>query len=176
MSKDLPPSRTADQFVVRLPDGMRDRIAQAAKANNRSMNAEIVARLRTSFEPSPALTARESPRLGSGWPSDLAEGGATRAEMSASAAVWMQIRALERKRSLLEAQVALHREAIEKAHQAYRDADPAQADLKARLWDAVAAAEQPVEAAHAELRALGTRLNDLYDAVGGAAPGSPAGW
>lgn len=45
MSKDLPPSRTADQFVVRFPDGMRDQIAALAKANNRSMNAEIVARL-----------------------------------------------------------------------------------------------------------------------------------
>lgn len=44
-----PPSRTADQFVVRFPDGMRDRIADAAKANNRSMNAEIVARLEESF-------------------------------------------------------------------------------------------------------------------------------
>lgn len=45
-----PPSRTADQFVVRFPDGMRDRIAEEAKKNNRSMNAEIVARLERSFE------------------------------------------------------------------------------------------------------------------------------
>lgn len=45
------PSRTADQFVVRLPDGMRDRIAEAAKDNARSMNAEIVARLDASFDP-----------------------------------------------------------------------------------------------------------------------------
>lgn len=45
MSKDLPPSRTADQFVVRFPEGMRDRIADEAKANGRSMNAEIIARL-----------------------------------------------------------------------------------------------------------------------------------
>lgn len=51
MSKpDQPPSRTADQFVVRLPDGMRDRIAQEAKSNNRSMNAEIVARLEESLD------------------------------------------------------------------------------------------------------------------------------
>ncbi len=50
MSKTLPPSRTAPQFVVRFPnEGMRDRIAEAAKANNRSMNAEIVARLERSF-------------------------------------------------------------------------------------------------------------------------------
>lgn len=50
MSKPLPPSRTAPQFVVRFPDeSMRDRIAEAAKANNRSMNAEIVARLEQSF-------------------------------------------------------------------------------------------------------------------------------
>jgi len=53
MSKDLPPSRSAEQFVVRLPDGMRDRISDAAKAAGRSMNAEIVARLQSSFE-SPA--------------------------------------------------------------------------------------------------------------------------
>lgn len=39
------PSETADRFQVRLPDGMRDRIKAAADANNRSMNAEIVARL-----------------------------------------------------------------------------------------------------------------------------------
>lgn len=44
-----PPSRTADQFVVRFPEGMRDRIAEAARENNRSMNAEIVARLERSF-------------------------------------------------------------------------------------------------------------------------------
>lgn len=49
MSKDLPPSRTAEQFVVRFPEGMRDRIKEAAEANNRSMNAEIVARLDASF-------------------------------------------------------------------------------------------------------------------------------
>ncbi len=34
-----------EQFMLRLPDGMRDRIKAAAEANNRSMNAEIVARL-----------------------------------------------------------------------------------------------------------------------------------
>lgn len=50
MSKDLPPSRTAEQFVVRFPDGMRDKIADAAKSNNRSMNAEIIARLQESFQ------------------------------------------------------------------------------------------------------------------------------
>lgn len=51
-----PPSRTADQFVLRLPDGMRDRIAEAAKANNRSMNAEIVARLSESLSRQPPMT------------------------------------------------------------------------------------------------------------------------
>lgn len=42
-------SRDADKYIVRFPDGMRDRIAEAAKVNNRSMNAEIVARLEASF-------------------------------------------------------------------------------------------------------------------------------
>lgn len=39
-----------DKFILRLPDGMRDLIAEEAKANNRSMNAEVVSRLQASFE------------------------------------------------------------------------------------------------------------------------------
>lgn len=38
-------SRTADKFVVRLPDGMRERVAEVARKNHRSMNSEIIARL-----------------------------------------------------------------------------------------------------------------------------------
>ncbi|MFE3836940.1 Arc family DNA-binding protein [Pseudogemmobacter sonorensis] len=46
-------SRSLDKVIVRLPDGMRDRIKAAAEGNNRSMNAEIVARLDGSFTQSP---------------------------------------------------------------------------------------------------------------------------
>gem|GEM_PF-5958417 len=35
-------SRDLDKVIVRLPDGMRDRIKAAAEHNGRSMNAEIV--------------------------------------------------------------------------------------------------------------------------------------
>lgn len=48
--------RGSDQFIVRLPNGMRDRIKAAAEANNRSMNAEIVATLDEKYpapEPDP---------------------------------------------------------------------------------------------------------------------------
>lgn len=44
------PSRRQDQFIVRFPDGMRDRIAEVAKANGRSMNSEIIARLKASLD------------------------------------------------------------------------------------------------------------------------------
>lgn len=44
------PSRGSEQFNLRLPDGMRDRLREAAEANGRSMNAEIIARLGLSFE------------------------------------------------------------------------------------------------------------------------------
>lgn len=44
-------SDAADKVLVRMPDGMRDRIKDAAKHNNRTMNAEIVARLQASFAP-----------------------------------------------------------------------------------------------------------------------------
>ncbi|CAH1652116.1 Arc-like DNA binding domain-containing protein [Hyphomicrobiales bacterium] len=45
------PSRDLDKVIVRLPDGMREQLKEAAKFAKRSMNAEIVARLADSFEP-----------------------------------------------------------------------------------------------------------------------------
>ena len=35
-------SRVADKYIVRMPEGMRDRIREKAAENRRSMNAEIV--------------------------------------------------------------------------------------------------------------------------------------
>lgn len=76
------PERTpqlADKYVLRLPDGMRDKITALAKANNRSMNAEIVLMLqqaldaRVSSTPSidvealaEALAAKLAPKLREG--------------------------------------------------------------------------------------------------------------
>lgn len=45
MKQAIYSSRTADKFVVRLPDGMRERIAEVARTHHRSMNSEIIARL-----------------------------------------------------------------------------------------------------------------------------------
>jgi len=42
--------RFAERFMLRMPDGMRKRLHAAAEANNRSLNAEIVARLEVSLE------------------------------------------------------------------------------------------------------------------------------
>lgn len=42
MDKKPYPSELQDRFIVRMPDGMRDRIRAAAEASNRSMNAQIV--------------------------------------------------------------------------------------------------------------------------------------
>lgn len=44
-----------DKYVLRLPDGMRERIRAAAEENNRSMNAEILARLEETFDGSEEL-------------------------------------------------------------------------------------------------------------------------
>ena len=44
-----PTNRDSDKFMLRLPDGMRDRIAQAAKSNGRSMNAEIIQKIEDAF-------------------------------------------------------------------------------------------------------------------------------
>jgi plasmid stability protein len=40
---NLPPSRTADRIIIRLPDGMRERLKRRADANGHSMTAEVVA-------------------------------------------------------------------------------------------------------------------------------------
>lgn len=47
-----------DQFMLRLPDGMRERIKLAADESGRSMNAEIVETLREKYpEPLPDIEA-----------------------------------------------------------------------------------------------------------------------
>ena len=48
--KQKRPGRGSDQFIVRLPPGMRDEIAHRAEEHGRSMNAEVIARLGASFE------------------------------------------------------------------------------------------------------------------------------
>lgn len=48
-----PPSQALDQFLLRLPPGMREKIGVAARANNRTMNAEVVSRLEQSFAGGP---------------------------------------------------------------------------------------------------------------------------
>lgn len=53
-------SRTADKFVVRLPQGMRDKIAEVAKTHHRSMNSEIIARLEHSLLDLPTLPEQPS--------------------------------------------------------------------------------------------------------------------
>lgn len=58
-------SRTADKFVVRLPNGMRDRIAEVARTQHRSMNSEIVARLESSLQQEGQHNADDSLRLDS---------------------------------------------------------------------------------------------------------------
>ncbi|ORL64402.1 Arc family DNA-binding protein [Pseudomonas putida] len=50
MHKQHISSRNADKFVIRLPDGMRDRIAEVARDRHRSMNSEIIARLEQSMD------------------------------------------------------------------------------------------------------------------------------
>jgi hypothetical protein len=53
-----------DQYMLRLPDGMRDRIKAAAEANSRSMNAEIVATLEERY---PAPTDELTAEVVHGW-------------------------------------------------------------------------------------------------------------
>lgn len=47
---DNRPGRGSDQFIVRFPEGLRDLIKRSADEAGRSMNAEIVHRLLSSYE------------------------------------------------------------------------------------------------------------------------------
>jgi hypothetical protein len=57
------PTRDQNKFIVRFPDGMRDRIAEAAKASGRSMNAEIVYRLGESLNRGTSFAAPQAVEL-----------------------------------------------------------------------------------------------------------------
>lgn len=48
---DEPPSRSLDKIVIRVPNGLRDRIAAAAKESHRSVNAELVELLERTYPP-----------------------------------------------------------------------------------------------------------------------------
>lgn len=50
MAKEPYPSEAADRYIVRFPDGMRERLKAEAAKNSRSMNAEIVSRLGETLE------------------------------------------------------------------------------------------------------------------------------
>ena len=52
-------SRTADKFVLRMPNGMRSRIEALASERHRSMNSEITIRLERAFVDTD-LVARQS--------------------------------------------------------------------------------------------------------------------
>jgi hypothetical protein len=51
--------QVADKYVLRMPDGMRDKLAALARANNRSMNAEIIGLLQQAME----TRASEAPSI-----------------------------------------------------------------------------------------------------------------
>jgi len=56
MSKIQMAHRGDDQFMLRFPEGMRDRIKESAAANGRSMNSEIIARLAATMESEASLS------------------------------------------------------------------------------------------------------------------------
>lgn len=60
-----PTLQPQDKYVIRLPDGMRERLKADAEASNRSMNAEIVARLEDfpNLRTALGVTTRENARL-----------------------------------------------------------------------------------------------------------------
>jgi hypothetical protein len=63
MKQSVFPSRTADKFVVRLPGGMREQIAEVARLHHRSMNSEIISRLEQSLLHDGDLTGDSEGRL-----------------------------------------------------------------------------------------------------------------
>lgn len=46
---DQSPSRLLDKIIIRVPDGMRERIKRVADSNNRSVNAELLVLLERTY-------------------------------------------------------------------------------------------------------------------------------
>lgn len=63
VTKTSSTGRDSDKFMLRLPDGVRERIAEAAKANNRTMNAELVARILKTLDDSPAPSVEQDRKI-----------------------------------------------------------------------------------------------------------------
>lgn len=99
--------RTSDQFNLRLPDGMRERIAEEAEKSGRSMNAEIVHRLANS--------------LGNPSFSDFALGLGEELDFE------LMLSASQNNRSLQE-------EMIERLKNSLRPADALLSDLENKAW------------------------------------------
>lgn len=57
MAQKLTASRIADKFMLRLPDGERERVAVFAKSSGRTMNAEINFHLQRSMGHLPGASA-----------------------------------------------------------------------------------------------------------------------
>ncbi len=69
MAKKSYPSDAQDQYMVRFPNGMRDKIKEAAEANGRSMNAEIITRLQKTLDWDGHFEARDA---GGSLPAEIA--------------------------------------------------------------------------------------------------------
>lgn len=54
------PSETLDRVLVRMPDGMKGELQACAQAGYRSMNAEIVARLRRDLDAEKTTTGPQA--------------------------------------------------------------------------------------------------------------------
>lgn len=65
-------NRESDRFMLRLPDGMRDRLKAEAAHNGRSMNAEIIHRLEETLKMDD-YAPEKNVRAGDEMPSDLSE-------------------------------------------------------------------------------------------------------
>jgi plasmid stability protein len=53
------PRQPQDKYILRLPDGMRDRLKDEAAKNKRSLNAEIIDRLEATFVMDETMSTHE---------------------------------------------------------------------------------------------------------------------
>jgi len=88
--------QSQEKLLIRLPDGMRQRIAEAARANGRSMTAEVVIRIAASLD-------MEPPELA---PGEVPTSPTARHALALSEQNGKAIKALEARLAALERQVA----------------------------------------------------------------------
>lgn len=166
-------ARDDPTIYMRIPAELKQALERAAEENRRSMTAEVVARLEETFAKASAGRRRTGPptigaeRLGMTSLPEAIQGSGT---MLGSAQKWLRIRALERKNSAAQAEIATCGAAIKRLR--IDEAAALTQDDKAAIREAFWQQQSRMYDLQGVLANIAAELDQLYEDVSVDAPGA----